>query len=877
MPHRFDHCNTEALAEAFGRSLTAEEMSTLSSAIQNTARLRLARGLDSNMDEALRNAVPDALITVQAELAGRQRAAAHNLAIVMNGVKNIKENWDGDLTAEGLKALVIGSPFRRKNAKRSVASEQQIAIDTNVGRFNSELSTIDPTGRLRGRYVRGELQEEIYRAGHAIDDVDGAGATLGDLDPDAVTLARLIMKHNEISRQSYNRAGGNIRHLPGRVVRRSHNTKKLTHSRKALAKAGEASTAESDKDAWVEYMLSELDFDRTFSQLADEPIDGDAIARTLGDSYESLSKGEHLQAEVSGSSGRVGSSLEQERIFFFKDGLDGEIKYHKIFGNDSLREDVMNELVLKGKKTGLMRALGPNAFQNLREITLSVQKMVRGNAAAEKRFKKIGADLFLNPESNVSTSMSRWWSELAGHNAHPIENMWTTIGASIRMGNNLAHLGRATLASVVDIAATASSFRFQGRGFLESYTEAFQGIFEAKRSEAYKREVWEALNIGTTVINNMGVSRGISDDTPIGVIGRMNNFYFKANLLSPWTDNMKRAAALSNARYLGIQSQKSWGALDEDLKGLLGTYGIEEADWQILSRVDYSNSPDGKAYLSIDAVDNIPDSAFPEGVDILATRDQLERKLRAYYADQADAAVPTPDAEVRALTTFGQPQGTFIGEMARFFFQFKAFPTTMYKRIVRREIYGRGTEQQNFFKAAWENGNGELQGMGELFTSATIMGYAALTLKDLSEGKTPRLPETASGRFQLLLDSMLQGGAAAIYGDILIGDLARENPARRGLLETFGGPTFSFIKDDVLGTSSAITYGMMRGDEGQKMAGRMWQSIENNMPYANTFWLKMSLDTVIMHEIGEDLSPGYSNRLKKAAENRGQEYFIPLP
>lgn len=878
MPHVFDHCNTEELAEAFGRLLTSEELHLLSSEIQNTARVRLARELDSTMDDALRNAVPDAIITMQSKLADKKRQAALNLAVVVNAVKNIKKDWSGDFSAEGLKAVMIGSPFRKPGAKLSAFGDQQMAMDRNIGGFNRDLSLQDPDGKLRSRFVKGgEFDDEIRRAGHAIDDVDGAADTLGDLDPDAIALAKTMMRHVEMSRQSINRVGGSIPRLPGRVVKQTHDVTKVTHARKALSRAGVSFSGETDRDAWVSYMIENLDFDRSFSQLADEPLDGDAIALSLGKSYDSLSRGEHLQSVVGEGSGKVGFGLEQERIFFFKDGLDGEINYNKIFGNDSLREDFLNEMVLKGKKEGLMRVLGPNAFQNLREITLSVQKMARDNPVSEKRFNKItGGGRFLNPENITSTPMSRWWSEIAGHTAHPVENLLATSGAAIRTLQNLSKLGRATLASIVDVALAGSSFRYQGRSFFDSYADAFETIFESKRSSEYKREVWEALNIGTTVMNNMGVSRGISDDTPIGLFGRLNNFYFKFNLLSPWTDNMKRGVALSNARYLGIQAQKPWGSLRTEFKEMMGAYGIDEADWNLFSKIDYGNSPDGKAYLSIDSINELPDSAFPKGVNILEAREQLERKLRIYFNDQADASVVTPDAETRALTTFGQPGGTYIGEFARFFFQFKTFPVAIYKRVIRREVFGRGTQEQNFFKAL-TSGNGEFQAMGELLMSSTLMGYAALTLKDLSAGKTPRRPETASQHFHLMLDSMLQGGSLGIYGDILIGDIARENPASRGILETFGGPTFSFVKDDILGNASVLTYGMMSGDDGEKIATRMWRSIQNNTPFANTFWLKMSLDTMFMNNIGEDLSPGYSDRLKKAAKERGQEYFIPLP
>jgi hypothetical protein len=529
-----------------------------------------------------------------------------------------------------------------------------------------------------------------------------------------------------------------------------------------------------------------------------------------------------------------------------------------------------------------MRVLGPNAHKNLREIARIVQSMARGNKAAEKRFNQITTHgRFMDFESGTTSHMGRWWSEISGHNAIPVEGTLATVGAAIRTLQNVTKLGRATLASVVDLATATADFRHQGGGFFDSYAKTFTGIFEGTGSAAYRREVWEALNIGTTVMNDMSVSRGISDDTPIGLTGRINNGYFKLNMLAPYTDRVKRAVATSNARFMGIQAQKGWDQLDPHFQGVMQTYGIGEAEWNIFNRIQFQDTPDGKAYLSIDSLDLLDDGAFPMGADIPAMREDLERKLRIYHTDQADSAVVTPDAESRAFTTWGQPQGTWTGEFMRFFFQFKAFPTAIHKRVVRRHIFGRGTEHQTYAGVARAailgKGNGEMLAMSELIAAATIMGYAAIGLKDLSEGKTPRRPTDAKGQFTLLLDSMLQGGAAGLHADILIGDMLREDPFKRGGLETVGGPGISFLLKDVIGGASTVTYGMLWGDDGDKIATRLWKSMRSNVPMQNTFWLKWATDYMVMHKFGEWMHPGYLDYLEDAADKKGQEYMVPLP
>lgn len=875
----YAHCNTNELTELFGRQLSADELRDLSEIIEEQAWSMRRDNPNLEFNQSLQDAVPDSLITMQNRIQQKRREAAQVMATTVEKVRNLEEHWKAD-PAEGLKAIMVGSPFIKPGAKRSAAALQDAAIGKNMGRFNDELTKTDPSGGLRRKLLSGELDDEMRRAAMAIDDVDGAGVRLLELDPDAVTLARLIIKHSELSRLDFNRAGGRVERLPGRLVGQSHKQSRIRNARKSLRKQGVDTKALSDEDAWVEYMTRELDEFRSFKG----EFIGEDIQPFLREKYGDFSRGDHLQFRVADTpGGRVGSGLGKERVFFFKDGVEGEIRYSKIFGEELVKDSFLGELTLIGHKEGLLDGLSPDAIGVLQTTALAAQKMARKSGkTAEKKFNKFtNHGEFIKSKGLGMDKSSLWWKEISGQNASPVENLWSTVGSALRLLQNIKFLGRATLASVVDVATVGSSFRYQGRSFFDGHAEALGTIFEPKRSSAHKQEVWEALGVGADYMNGLNHGRFSVDDSPVGTIGKMNTMFFRFNFLTQWTDNMKRGAALSNARYMGIQSSKAWGSLDPTLRDLLTTYGFDEADWKIISKVDYSQSPDGKAYLSIDSLNTLKDNAYSakakatnKSVDEL--RRELEQKLRLYHLDMVDSAVITPDAEVRALTTGGHAKGSYQRELYRAFFQFKAFPISIYKRVVRREVFGRGTEETAFLKAL-NSGNGEMLGTAELLTSATIMGYIALTLKDLSAGKTPRVPTTSDMAFRLFLDSMLQGGASGIYGDIVIGDALRRRPLSKGFLETLGGPTFSFLAQDVIGGISDVTYGMLTGQDGDKIATRIWGSVGRDIPLANTFWLKAALDYSFLHRVQEDLAPGSMERLNKRAEERGQRYLAPLP
>lgn len=875
MALNYTHCNTDDLKELFGRDLDAEELQNLSEIIEDQAWfIRQDKPMLSHA-QSLEDAVPDALITMQNRIAIHRRNAAQKMSVIVDRLRYVEDEWVKN-PGEGMKAITVSSPFMKAGAKESVSGFQNAAVAKILGGFNTELSRLDPTGRLRKVYQSGDLNDDLFRAAGAIDDVDGAGVTLSKLPKDAVTLAKLIRKYSELARLEFNRAGGNIERLAGRLVRRSHKTQKIRKARASLKSGGYASNALTDEDAWVGYMMAELDMNRSFRGA----LELDEVETTLQRKYDDFIRHDHLRSDNFGSPSRVGTSLGREQVFHFKNGVEGEIQYHKLFGENSIADSVFSEFRLLGNKTGLMQKLGPDPLGALQTVALSTQKMARkAGKKAEKRFNTITGDgEFMKTNGGGTDPMSRWWKEISGQNSGTVENIYTTLGAIARFRANITFLGKATLASITDVATVGAGLRYQGRGFFDSYREAIGAIFEPKASDAFKRDIYEALFIGIDSMNGLNSGKFLDADEPLGAMSKMSALFFKMTGLTQWTENMQRGAAIANARYMGLQTTKSWGGLDKSLRNLLETYGFTKADWEKISKADFSKSPDGKRYLSIDTLNSISDDLFenPEARRI------LEQKLRNYHLDMVDSMVIMPGVETRALVTGGHAAGSYQRELYRAFYQFKSFPISVYKNAVRREVFGRGTEEIGFFKAL-ADGNGEWQGMTELMLASTVTGYLSLTLKDLASGKTPRIPENQEMATKLFLDSMLQGGAAGIYGDIILGDAMRRQPLDRGLLETLGGPTFGFISKDLVGTGSEIgfiTYGMISGEGeagGEEIQARIWGAVDRNLPLANTFWLKSALDYSFLNQVREDMAPGSMERLNKRAEERGQEYLYPLP
>ena len=152
---------------------------------------------------------------------------------------------------------------------------------------------------------------------------------------------------------------------------------------------------------------------------------------------------------------------------------------------------------------------------------------------------------------------------------------------------------------------------------------------------------------------------------------------------------------------------------------------------------------------------------------------------RNFLVDQALHGTPEPDAAVRAFMNQGLQKGTGMGELIRFIMQFKAFPISIWKKIIGRELrsYGHDESKMNM-----------IGGFASMVMLSTIFGYLAMSAKDMLKGRSPRDPE----KIGTIMAAFHQGGGLGIYGDFLYGEL--QNEYGGGIFETALGPTAADVK-----------------------------------------------------------------------------------
>lgn len=734
------------------------------------------------------------------------RAAHINALRFAERVAYVRTVWKGR-EAEGLRAFLTGSIEARQGARVSVAKEQVML----EGTYKAQLTTEIERAGLMPMFSSGQLDREI---GRALWQFSEKTPRLDGIPKDAVTLARMIHKAQEVARHDANAAGSWIGKLAGWITRQSHDPWKMV-------KRGQK--------AWIDAVAPRLDWGRMESQ------HGEIKDRSawLAETYTNLAGGMHLKARGAETNsgfkgpGNLAKRMSQERVLHFKDA-DAWADYNAEFGTGNLRDSVLVGLKSSAQNTGLMRVLGTNPESLYGRVVDQLRHDVR--AAADVKAMKT-----FDTATAEDGWLSRRMDEVTGKANMSVDALWARRGANLRAWQSMAKLGGAVISSVSDLATYASEMNYQGRGFLSGINEGLMAIVNG-RPAGERKEILSSLGVFFDSMTAEITRTGSLDESMGGRTSRALQTFFKWNGLNWWTDTLRGSAALSMSHHLALSAKTAFGDLSPELQRVLSLFDIGAKDWDHMRAKGVRIDEGGTAFL-------VPDKLDPAQAD----------KLKRYIVDRAQTAVLEPDADTRAMLRQGTRSGTVIGEITRFIAQFKGYSVGFSRQILGREIYGRGA--QAF-------GEGSVYGLAKLITASTVMGYAAMSVKDALKGKSPRDPHDP----KTYLKAFTQGGGAGIYGDFLFGEFNRmgQSPA-----ESLMGPVFGVGIDATKLWSKLI--------RGEADAGDALRLAQNNTPFLNLFYTRMALDYLILYDMQESIAPGTLARMEQSARNNTGQTFLLSP
>ena len=765
---------------------------------------------------------------------------------------------------EGLTSILVGSNEQKAGARASVAVQQHAAVNQAINGLTKKLAdnnvenlfakADEPTQR---RIVRTmfELAQKPTKA-----EVDtGIKPVITEKNPEIIKLATILHEYSEMMRIKLNDRGANIGKIWGYIVRQSHDPYSVRDAAKVLGDT----TTEADPsiegkwdrnynrnfNAWKNFVMDKLDAERTFAST--ENIDDFMMA-----AYNSLIKNENLKSDGAEftynakAAKDIAKSSKMKRVLHFKDS-DAWFDYNAKFGMGNLNESFFSGLTSAGRNLGIMDTLGTKPEMNFEKIRKAValrlnQSGRNADAVNSKKFNKFLDVVTGRIYETGSFTGAKW-------------------GAITRAIASMAKLGGAVVSAAADLAQYGGEMRYQGRSFFGGMGEAMGSLAKIKNKKD-KKDIAQMLGIMfDNSIYDVSGRFQVGDSMSKGWTNAQRTF-FKYNLLSWWTNNLKESAMLGMANYFAKQKNIKFDDLNPGLKTLFKQYDINSTRWNIIRNIAMEKADDGTEFINIALLDKITDSEAklisgldnPSPRELRNIKDSFKSSVSGMLLDRSTYAVIEPDARVKATLTRSTVAGTWGGEAIRFVGQFKAFPASIIMKTLSRE--------KSFFKAG--NKVRGMTGMASIIAMSTLMGYVSMTAKDILKGREPRTLDFINNPEQFIntfYAAFVQGGGLGIYGDVLFQETRSGGDIAASLLGPVPLSAFDYLQ--------AIKYTLVDGEPSK--AGKLaYRNTLANIPFLNVFYAKAAFDYLIGHQMMEFMSPGVLKRVEKRMEKDYNQGFL---
>lgn len=546
-------------------------------------RGRQATLIRSGMDPSTAAAQAGMIVSEQLKAAAaiQRRNELRNRRIRLEALDYLQTTWQ-DKPWEGMLSIVYGSAHARQGSRSSVGAAQQALRHRYLGGFGGDLQAVG----LFDVFARGEMDKDVFFAMRSIgDDVE-----LKKLPQQAVQIAQILHKWQEVARLDANRAGAWIGKLDDHGLRQTHNPDRLW-------RAGQ--------EKWKADIAAKLDIDRMFPN--GPPDDMDAW---LSEAFTNITTGvrdpvpDPVNMAAFKGPGNLAKSLSHDRVLHFKTAEDA-FQYNIDYGMGSVRETYVSSLQSMAESTGLMQVLGTNPEYNLRAIMDSVRaRLSRSDVELLKKFdnKTSGGERITNA-----------YLEVSGFTRRAASTRLATVGAFVRVWNTVVGLGGAVASAVTDVPTRASLLRYHGDSYLKGIsTGVIAPLTRLADSldSPEKKAVLSACGYYNEVAMGNLITRFSSDDTLPGALSSATNIYFKLNLLAQWTDSMRRATIEALSSFWGSLTSKSWGDLSERNHRALERFNITEREWAVMK--DGIAEADGRKFWTPQAIREMPPDKFSE-------------------------------------------------------------------------------------------------------------------------------------------------------------------------------------------------------------------------------------------------------------------------
>jgi len=595
-----------------------------------------------------------------------------------------------------------------------------------------------------------------------------------------------------------------------------------------------------------------------------------------GDPWSGITAGEgadYIPPAYEGTR-NLAKALSQHRMIFWKDSKSWLEHMREFGGFSSLEAHVVHTLDSSARQYALMETFGTNPAGNLNQVIDDTLKLYRGtDPDGVREFAKLAPQL--------RNTMGR----LDGALNAPINADRQRLMESMMTLEATMHLGGVSLTHATAAPFTLSAqLSHHGINHWTSMAKMVTALL--KSSQGDKRALLAEVGGYTHSFQaSVGAAMQRPDSGLPGYVAwRAQQFMQLTGL--PWFIDKFQTDAVKDMLMtnLGHQADKAFADLEPHVRQMMGRYGFNEDEWNLLRNAQDPVTIDGHRYVTPGDVARIPDQALTDHLrntgrlpiesDLFAAltpqqtaaalqkaRWDLGDKLLTYLNDAAEQSTVTPGVRERGLVLGDARPGSWNYIFRRFGLQFKMWPLAAYHQIWLQNLKSSLSRTET------------AQNIGWVFALATAGGALRMSVNDAVNGRPQRNyldPVTALAAFA-------QGGGLGIYGDFLFGEASRMG---NGIVQTTGGP--------IVGDADTLLkiYSRFRADlelgQGGKALNHAWPELVRfgigHVPFGNLIYLKGALDYALWYHIFEAMSPGWwerTNRRLEKEQGRGMVGYTP--
>lgn len=569
-------------------------------------------------------------------------------------------------------------------------------------------------------------------------------------------------------RERFNKAGGDIEDFEGFNIPVNHDVGRIS---------------KFSKEEWIED--AKRLFDRRIGPEHTIKVKGEERAASLTDEaffevmHKSISTDGAVELDANLVGGmnkpKLGDAHQKFRYLQPKNG-DAWLEYTSKYGKHSRAVDSMVEYVdTMSTNIALMETFGSNPVATFKNLVDHVRRVTGNTADGNAALASMDQIVARNPGFQSDS---------------PIQAL-----AGIRNIQTATKLGMAPITAITDVAYSVVTAMYAGMSPIKVFARHMKLL--APGSSVDRKLASRLGLVMDSALSRAAAINRFADSVGYSALHTVADVSVRASGLNHWTNSGKTAFGLEFLANMGDVA-KSGKLPTGGLKHAFERYGITDADWGILKTV-------------------VDDNGFIDVTKLGPRHDDLTTKVLGMVSEETSFAIPEPNARARSVTQLKSDRNTVANEWIKTLTQFKSFGVSTMLTHGGRILNDTTSAPARVLYAS------------SLIAASGAMGVAALQLKDIAKGKTPRELD-----MKLAAQGIMQGGVLGALGDVVFNDPKLFG----GLASWMVGPTISdfdrlksFFIDagteaEAKGIAAAwyneIVPGVIQGAERNSFVTRLW-------------------------------------------------------